>query len=233
MIRHLAAAALCAILLFSAAAHAADPLETLRDPINEVLTILKDPTYKDAAKREEQRDRMWSVIRRAFDFTEIAKRALAADWKRFDANQRKVFTDLFADLLGSTYLDKIQGEFQNEEVAFLGENRPAENKAVVQTKVMRETVQIPVDYSMHSEGGEWRVYDVNVEGVSLVKNYRTQFRKLLLRESPDDLIQRLQKKVDALKAGRGDASQAECGLALACYREYARSKARYLGFFAK
>jgi phospholipid transport system substrate-binding protein len=121
---------------------------------------------------------------------------LAQDWKNFTPEQRKEFTEVFTDLLKNTYIDKIQSEFQNETIQFLTEEKVSDDKALVKTKVIRNgKIEIPMDYSMRHRDGAWKVYDVAIEGVSMVKNYRTQFKDILAKESPAQLITRLKDKV--------------------------------------
>ncbi len=174
---------------------AQEPLDALRGPIDEVVSVLQDPQYQKGDHVEAGREKIWSVIGNLFDFTEMAKRSLARNWRAFSPMERKEFSEVFARFLGNTYLDKIQKDYQNEEVVFGKQEMLNSTKALVKTAVMRDTVEIPVDYKMLNRRGGWRVYDVNIEGVSLVKNYRTQFGKILMRKSPADLIERLRKKV--------------------------------------
>lgn len=179
-------------------AYAAQPMETLKGPIDQVLAVLKDPRYQGADRKKLQRDKLWEIIRPVFDFEEISKRTLAINWKRFSADQQKEFTTVFSKFLGNTYLDKIQGEYQNETIVFLDEEMYSDTKAFVRTKVVRkDKSDIPINYSMMRIDGIWRIYDVHIEGVSLVKNYRSQFNELLGRETPAQLIERLKKKLDA------------------------------------
>ena len=184
------------------AVYAEEPLEALKKPINESLQILKDPQYQADDQKEEQRERFWAVIREIFDFTELSKRALARNWRLFSAEEKREFTEVFAELLGNTYVDKIQSEFQNEKVVYLGQEKIKKARARVKTKIIRENVAIPIDYNLVLKNGQWKVYDVYVEGVSLVKNYRTQFNKILFKKTPGQLIQRLKKKVEKQKKMR-------------------------------
>lgn len=174
---------------------AASPLESLKVPIENVLSLLQDPKYKDPEQRQLQRDKILTITRKLFDFTEMSKRALARNWKSFSSQEQLQFADVFADHLSNTYMDKIQGEYKDETVVFLDQETVADGKAVVKTKVQRQPTDISVDYSMLLVDNQWRVYDVNIEGVSLIKNYRTQFDQLLVKESPVQLIERLKKKV--------------------------------------
>lgn len=168
------------------------PLEELKDPIQRGIAILKDPEFKD--DREAQREKIWDLIQSVFDFKAVSIRALARNWRMLSPEQREVFTEEFTELLKNSYLDRIQGEFQNEEVVFEEQDILSEDKAVVRTKVIRENVKTPIDYRVHLVDGKWRIYDVNIEGVSLVQNYRKQFNEILAKEKPEQLIQRLKEK---------------------------------------
>jgi phospholipid transport system substrate-binding protein len=175
---------------------ALSPMEALKIPIENVLSLLKDPKYKDPDQRQQQRDKIFAITRKLFDYTEMSKRTLARNWKSFSPEEQLQFVDVFADHLSNSYMDKIQGEYKGETVIFLGQEMVADGKALVTTKVQRQSGDISVDYSMMLVDNQWRVYDVNIEGVSLIKNYRTQFDQILVKESPTQLIERLKKKVD-------------------------------------
>ena len=173
-----------------------DPTADLREFMDTAIEILKDPAYQAPEHQAEQRAKMWAVVKQAFDFNEISKRALSREWRRFTPDERVAFSAVFAELLGNTYLRRIQGEFQNEEVIYDGQQLSKEKPlARVNTRILRPGTAVPVSYSMHLQDGRWWVYDVKIEGVSLVKNYRTQFRKILLKDSPAQLIERLRTKV--------------------------------------
>ncbi|HSM74380.1 MAG TPA: ABC transporter substrate-binding protein [Desulfobacterales bacterium] len=198
------------LLLVVAAAGAqevvAGPMEALKGPVNTVLQILQDPKYDPPEQRQAQRDIIWGVTRDIFDFTEMAKRALALNWRAFSPPQRKEFTELFSELTAHSYLEQIKGTYTGLAVEFLGEEMLSGDKAMVKTKVRREQVETPVDYRMLQNGGRWLVYDVNIEGVSLVQNYRTQFREILAKETPEQLIQKRKDKLQEQKAGLAEAS---------------------------
>ncbi len=187
---------------------AQQPLDALQGPINQIVTILNDPQYNDAAHKDVEREKIWGIIRKLFDFTEMAKRSLARNWRSFTPEQRKRFSGVFAEFLGNTYLDKIQKGYQKERVIYVKEEMVNDSKALVKTKIVRENLEIPIDYRMRLRKGAWSVYDVNIEGVSLVKNYRTQFGKILLNKSPDQLIERLKDKVKKQQKGEAISDQA-------------------------
>lgn len=171
------------------------PLDDLKGPLEQGIAILKDPEY--TSNREEQREKIWELVQKMFDFKAIAIRALARNWRGLSPEQQDEFTVVFTELLKNTYLDKIQGQFHDEEVVFEDQDMLSEDKAVVETKVIRQgNVEIPIIYSMHFKDTAqiWQVYDVNIEGVSLVKNYRNQFKSILDKDSPEDLIKRIREK---------------------------------------
>jgi len=168
------------------------PMEELKGPIEKGIAILKDPAFKD--DRESQREKIWDLIQTVFDFKAVSIRALARNWRRLSPEQRETFTEEFTELLKNNYLDKIQGEFQNEEVVFVEQDILSDDKAMVRTLVIREKVETPIDYRVQLTDGKWRVYDVNIEGVSMVQNYRKQFNDILAKEKPDALIMRLKEK---------------------------------------
>ena len=184
-------------LLMPALAWGTQPMEALRGPIESGLSLLSDPQYADEAKKGEQREEIWKIIRQAFDFRLIAARALGRNWRRFSPAQKDAFTDAFSALLGNTYIGKIQGEYNDERVEFLQEEMVSDNKAVIKTRIIRKNAEIPVNYNMVLRGGQWRIYDVRVEGIGLVLNYRKQFKSFLSKktETPDSLIASLKEKM--------------------------------------
>ena len=192
--------ALCVICLFiiyrpASSAETLSPLETLKGPFDQIVTILNDPAYQAQGQKISQRDKIWQVARPLFDFDEISRRTIGKEWEKFSEAEQARFTTVFSEFLGNTYIDKIQGEYHNEKIVFISElvRGPI---ALARTKLMRESFEIPIDYRMKQVDGLWKVYDVLVEnGVSLVKNYRVQFKSILQKETPAQLIERLEKKL--------------------------------------
>jgi phospholipid transport system substrate-binding protein len=186
------------LLSISPSVLAAEPADVLKAPMDEALALLRDPQYKvdDPGKKAVQREKFWSLVAPVFDFDELSKRTLARNWADFNDAQQAEFAQVFSELLGNIYVDRIQGGYSDETIEFgdqiLHDSRPL---AVVKTFIVSARNRIPVDYSLIQKGDTWRVYDVKVEGVSLVKNYRSQFKEILSKESPDELIERLKQKV--------------------------------------
>lgn len=178
------------------------PIEVLRTSLDAGIAMLRDPRWSGAEQRIRQRDEIWSVLRGLFNFVEVSKRTLARNWLLFSPDQRREFTGVFSDILGYTYVGKIQGYYQGQEILYeKQEVDPSRPRAAVETKIVNNDREISIIYSFHRAGGKWLVYDVKVEGVSLVKNYRTQFNKILFKEKPEALIEKLIKKREALKSG--------------------------------
>ena len=192
------AGALAAVLLlmFPGAAVSMEPMAVIKAPIDTVIAILNDPQFKVAGTRSAQRDEIWKNVKPMFDFNEISRRAVARNWQDFTDAEKAAFTEVFSQFLGNTYIDKIQGEYHNEKIVYLGQDFHSDDYAEVKTHIVRETLEIPVNYRMIKDGdGNWKVYDVIVEGVSLVKNYRTQFASILSKDKPAQLIQQLNDKL--------------------------------------
>lgn len=172
------------------------PMETLQGPINEIIRILNDPAYNTSEKKAAQKVEIWKVASPIFNFSEISRRAVGKKrWARFTNDEKSRFSAVFSEFLGATYIDKLQGEFSNERIDFEKELVKG-SKALVRTRLRRESLEIPIDYRMHQVDGKWMVYDIVLEeGVSLVKNYRVQFTSKLNKITPGQLIEQLEKKL--------------------------------------
>ena len=184
------------ILFSTSGSHAAEPFTILKGEIDQVFSILNDPVYSDESKKDEQHDKLWKLIENAFDFNAMSRLTLANNWKSFSLEQQDEFSRVFGRFLSNTYLDKIQSGFSGEQVEYVGEDTLSEKKAVVMTNVIRSGVKTPMNYSMLKTGSTWKIYDVKIEGVSLLKNYRTQFRSILLKDKPAELIEMLKEKIN-------------------------------------
>jgi phospholipid transport system substrate-binding protein len=172
------------------------PIATLEGPFNEIIAVLNDPAYRNPDKKTLQRDKIWEIARPVFDFDEISRRAIGKSWSTFSPDEKKRFTSIFSEFLGNTYIDKLQGEYHNEKIDFKKELVKG-TKALVRTRLRRESIEIPIDYRMQRIDGAWKVYDILVEnGVSIVKNYYMQFHSILREGTPAQLIERLEKKLD-------------------------------------
>ncbi len=177
---------------------AGDPTAAMKVTIDEVLRIVRDKDLKQPAKTEARRHMLETVVAARFDYAEMSRRALGAPWNQLTDQQKQEFVDLFRTLLTNSYADKIE-TYSGEGVEYLNE-RTEKEYAEVRTKVLSGKTEIPLDYRLINRADEWRVYDVVVDNVSLVNNYRGQFTKILRASSYTDLVDQLRKKSDKLKA---------------------------------
>ncbi len=187
-----------ALLVLPSFALAASPMEALKKPVQEGIDLLRDPAYGAADKKTEQRDRIWAIVQEVFDFRLISASSLGRNWSRFSPAEQIEFTDVFAQLLGRNYIGKIQGQYSDEQVVFLDEELISDKKAVVRSEILRKDSRIPVDYYMRFKNDQWRVYDIKVEGVGLVLNYRRQFNTFMASDAtkPAELINTLKEKLE-------------------------------------
>lgn len=182
------------LFVFSLPVYAGAPLEAVKVSVNNVIDILRNPKLKAESAKEIKKEKLRVIYEEMFDEIEFSKRTLTRNWNKFSAAQRTEFIKLFEQVLEKSYADKIL-DYTNEKVEFYKENMVSETQAVVQTKIITSSKEIPIDYRMILKDGKWRVYDVVVENVSLVQNYRTQFNDILAKDTPDKLLETLRKKV--------------------------------------
>ena len=171
-------------------AHAGAPSDAINDTANKVIAILKNKSLSAAAKKE----RLEVIYKRMFDEVELSRLSLGRNWKRLNPSQQQEFVQLFRKILEKAYGDKIL-EYKDEKVKITGERMISADRAEVQTKVIGSSKEIPVFYRLRLKDGEWKVYDVVIENVSLVQNYRAQFKDILAKNTPSQLIETLRKKV--------------------------------------
>ena len=151
---------LFACILLPINVYSAQPNDILQTAVDQVIFILEDPAYQDESRKTVQKEKLWKIIGEIFDFEEMSKRTLARNWKVFSPPQQKEFTEVFGDFLTANYLNKIQSGFKGEKVVYLDYEKINETKAFVETKIIRESVEIPVNYSMLVSNNAWRIYDV-------------------------------------------------------------------------
>ena len=179
---------------------AADARTALKGTIDQVLNLIKDPAFSNQATRESQIEKIDSTIRQIFDFSEFSSRTVGRNWNNFTDTQKNEFIDAFAQLLRATYIDKVEG-YSGEEVKYLGETVGTKgDKVEVNTNISVKTQEAPikVSYRMLNKG-RWVVYDVIIEGVSLVQNYRTQFNELLQKGDAEALIAKVKTRAQELR----------------------------------
>jgi phospholipid transport system substrate-binding protein len=189
-----AAAAIWLVALLAPPAWAGQPADQLFASIDRVLKVLDDPELKRPAKAEERRQAIRRFASEVFDFEEVARRSLARHWEARTLSERDEFVQLLRELLERSFIGKLD-LYNGEKVAVLSEEIDG-GEAMVKTQVVtREGADaIPVDYRMVRRGDRWRTCDVVIGGVSLVKNYRAQFDKIIQRTSYAQLVKQVREK---------------------------------------
>ncbi len=181
-------------VVFPLKAIAGEPTEQVKQTVDAVIQILNNKELKKPEKLDERRSKIRETVEKRFDFEEMAKRSLAVHWKDRTPQEKQEFTSLFSDLLEDTYIRKIE-RYEDEKVVYTDERTDGPYATVRTRIVTTKEIEIPVDYKIFKKGQKWEVYDIIVEGVSLVNNYRTQFNQIIRSGSYEDLVQKLKKKV--------------------------------------
>jgi len=194
----LVTALVLAVGMAAAPAMAGEATEAMRGTIDEVLRILANQSLKQPAKANERRQLLEKVVGERFDYEEMSRRSLGTSWANLSEKERQEFVSLFQTLLVNTYADKIES-YTGDGVHYINE-RTEKEYAEVRTKVLTGKTEIPLDYRLLHKASAWRVYDVVVDGVSLVNNYRGQFSKILRNGSYADLVDQLRKKSEKIKS---------------------------------
>ena len=187
-------------LLVGRDAMAGAPTEQLRAQVDKVLKLLEDNALKSPDKAKERRAAVRKVADDIFDFGETAKRSLGRHWAARTPEEREEFVKLFGDLLERSYISKIE-LYGGEKIQYVGDRIEGET-AVVQSKLLTKTgSEVPIEYRMLRKNERWLVYDVVIEGVSLVANYRTQFNKIIQTSSYQELVRKMKTKQEELASG--------------------------------
>jgi phospholipid transport system substrate-binding protein len=195
---------LCSLMLMGSAviSKAGEPLNKIRQTVNDVLSILADETLKAPEHAEERRAKVRQAVLQRFDFAEMARRALGRHWRKRTPEERQEFVTLFSDLLERSYIDKIEsygGGPQN--IRYTKEVIDADGYATVRSEIVdKRDLNVEVEYRLLRRRGDWEVYDVVIEGVSLVNNYRTQFNKIIYEETFAGLMKKMRLKLEQEKA---------------------------------
>lgn len=195
------AAFLTIVLGAAVAAPAGVPSDQLRVQVDRVVSVLDDIELRKSARAAERRAMIRRIASETFDFTEMSRRALGPHWQARTPAERNEFTGLVADLLEHSYIGKIE-IYSGEKVEYLGDTIDGDF-ATVRTKFLtKQAIEVPVVYRMVRRGDHWLVYDVSIEGVSLVANYRAQFNKIIQTSGYASLVHRLREKPTAAGTAR-------------------------------
>jgi phospholipid transport system substrate-binding protein len=169
------------------------PTETIRTSVNDILSLLKN----DQLDKETRRDRMRAVINARFDFRAMSQRTLAINWKKATSEEQRQFVDLFTQLIQNSYVGKIEA-YTNEIVEYPAEKVKG-RKAEVDTLIVTSSKEIPITYRVYLKNDQWYVYDVIIEGVSLISNYRSSYLEIVNKEGFAGLLARMEEKIRELE----------------------------------
>jgi len=184
------------LLLLPGIASTGEPTDQVKETVDKVIGILKDPALKGPAKIAERRAKIRRVVKERFDFAETAKRSLGTHWAQRTPKEQEEFVDLFWDLFELSYVDKVE----TYNLMYLGESVEGDF-ATVRSKIEdKKDLAFPIEYRLLKTDGRWLVYDVAIEGVSLISNYQTQFNKIIRISSYEELIRRMRAKLEDKKA---------------------------------
>jgi phospholipid transport system substrate-binding protein len=184
------------LLIFGLAgvALAGEPTESIRQTTDKIIAILQDPAFQEPKKEPERKRLIRLAADERFNWREMARRSLARHWKKRTNEEKQEFVALYADLLERTYMNRIEN-YSGEKVTYDGERIEGNYSLVNITVYTSQDLEIPVQYRLKKRGSDWLIYDVLVEGVSLINNYRQQFNDIILKSSYEDLVEQLRKKV--------------------------------------
>jgi len=192
--KYLTGAMVLVMLTLPLVSFAGEPLDVVKANVNSVLDLLRDPKLKGDAGKKVKEQKIQAAADKLFDFVELSKRTLGLNWNKFTTEQRKEFVELYKAILKDAYVDKITA-YTDEKVNFTKEVPLAENTVEVQSTIVTKTAEIPIYYRVIKRENDWKVYDVVIEGVSLIANYRSQFRDILANNPPEKVLDTLRKKV--------------------------------------
>ena len=186
---------LVVLLILPLNGFAAGAKDTVAGQIDKMLAKMQTPEFK-GLERDAKLNEISAIINEVFDWQELSRRTLGREWRKFSPDQQKEFVSLFEKLLEGIYADRILA-YTQEKIEFGKETELKKGRVEVESYIITtDNKKVPLFYRMTNKSGQWRVYDVVIEGVSMVKNYRGQFRQILSKKKPEDLLQTLRKKVE-------------------------------------
>jgi len=177
-----------AMLAATATAHGAQPMDTLKQSLEDGAKILKDPYFQPADRKPLQQQRLRDVLYRDFDFTEFSQRVLADKWTLFSPVQRREFVEVFSRFLADYYLARLQQYYADEKVVVREQEIIAPGRARVRVNLTWRNREFAVDVRLRLRGGSWMIYDLSVLGISAVQIYRAQFQEIMRTQSPAEVI---------------------------------------------
>jgi len=178
-----------------------EPMEFVRRAVNEIVTVLQDEALVAPGRESERKAKVIGTVEKYFDFKEMSRRTLARHWRELSPAEQERFVSLFKQLLEKTYIDRVDSYCKEkmgacaDEAVIIKKQDVRGNRAVVYTSFLQNNTEVPVAYKLKEKGSGWMVYDVVIEGVSLVRNYRSQFEEIIEREKYAGLLARMEEKI--------------------------------------
>ncbi len=194
-----------AAIFRATAANAGVPTEQVRSTVDQVIAILQDSSLKTEGKQKERRDQLRRVIFARFDFAEMARRSLGPEWRRRTTAEQQEFINIFTDLLQDNYIGTIES-YSGDKVAYNRELLEQDSAEVQTTLTTRGEDSYSINYRLRLVGKDWKVYDVVIENISVVNNYRSQFNRVISKSSYEELLRNMKEK-----AVSGRNSSQACG----------------------
>ncbi len=193
---------LCLVVLTVSpvSAYGDEPIEALQKGVQEGLRILQGPRFNDKQFKEAQQQKLRLILEQLFDFHEFSRRVLASNWKTFTPSQRETFVRIFTEFLGKFYMGKLQEKYKNEKLIYVSQKLKSTRRASVNINVVWKGQKIPIDLLMIKRQGLWKVYDIQFLGISAVRNYRAQFKSLLSKETPAEVIERMKARIRKIES---------------------------------
>ena len=176
------------------------PLETVQQNVEKGILVLEDPQYEDESRKPEQMQRLREIMQQIYDFEEFSRKVLGFGWNKFSEPQRVEFVKVFSEFLGKFYLGKLQNRYSGQKVNFLRQKMISDSRAQVDVEVTWLKMRVPVTLRVTNRSGQWKVYDLTALGINAVSNYRAQFKSIINKESPRQIIARLKGKIAKLDA---------------------------------
>lgn len=171
------------------------PKAQLRATVDQVFAVLQDPQMTGAAMKAERHAKLRKILSERFDFEKMSQLALGRYWLKISEKQRSDFVPLFQRLLENTYMDSFD-KYGSEKLTYGSDRQLSDTKVTVETAVVADGTEIPIDYNLYRKGDQWLIYDVKIEGVGLIKNYRTQFARAIRKDKFEGLVSQLKEKLE-------------------------------------
>jgi len=180
-------------------ASAGGPTDRMKDTTDKIIAIVSDPALKGPDKSEAKKQSIRAVVDEVIDWEEMSRRSLGIHWQKRTDEEKREFVRLFSQLIEKTYKDKVE-DYAGEKVNYVGEKIDGDYAEVESRILTSKNTEIPVNYKMTRKQGKWWVYDIVIEGVSFVNNYRTQFNSILASSSYPGLVKQLKAKTEKVES---------------------------------